>query len=270
MLFPVFPTARAELIFHFADPFFVSGEGEALRPLASAALLGPRLNRHWQCAGPSIDWFLIQLTPQGCRRLLGLGFAETWEREVPLAHLWGGGAAILHERLRLATSFEDRAAVAIEALRSLPAAAADPEPMSVAGRLARAGRLRTLAQLQAMLDIGGRRLHQRFVADYGVGPKLFLSLMRFGRQLEDRHPLLGADQGFDPEYADDSHAIREFRRFAGLTPGAYTALKRKGDRLIFTGANILVDGADPAVRAEDGSLNPPSVSPHARHDCSTP
>src|SRR5262245_61434648 len=68
--FPVFPTARAELMFHFADPFLI-GDAAAgpMRPLAPASLLGPRLSNYWQSAGPRIDWFMVQLTALGCRRL---------------------------------------------------------------------------------------------------------------------------------------------------------------------------------------------------------
>lgn len=234
--FPVFPTARAELIFHFGDPFLVADEAAGpMRPLAPAALLGPRRTLYWQSAGPLIDWFLVQLTPLGCRRLLGLAFAEAWDREVELAAM-----TALHERLRGLTSFRARALVAVEALRAMQSGAVEDDPVSRLGSLARAGRIRNLAALGARLDVGPRRFHQLFVAEHGIGPKYFLSLMRFGRQLAARHPSFDPGCETDePEYADDSHAIREFRRFAGLTPGAY-ARQKQGDRLIFTGAPILL------------------------------
>lgn len=241
--FPVFPTARAELIFHFGDPFLVADAPMgAMRPLAPAVLLGPRREIYWQSAGPHIDWFLIQLTPLGCRRLLGLSFAEIWGQEVDLADLCGATMTELHERLRGLTSFRARAALAVETLRAAQrGAGAGNDPVSLAGSLARSGRIRSVAQLGARLDVGPRRLHQRFVADYGISPKFFLSLMRFGRQLEARHPSFDPRAHADePEYADDSHAIREFRRFTGLTPGAYARQKR-ADRLVYTGAQIPLD-----------------------------
>lgn len=239
-MFPVFPTARAELIFHFGDSFLVGGEtGAPLRPLPPAVLLGPRQRIYWQGAGPGIDWFLIQLTPLGCRRLLGLGFAEAWNDEIALGDLWGSAAEALHERLREAGSFQARAALAVAALRAC-AGPVEADPVSRFGSLARAGRVRTLAELAAGLGVGPRRLHQKFVADYGIGPKTFLSLMRFGRQLEARHPLSSRHGADEPEYADESHAIREFRRFAGLTPGAYVRQKQT-DRLVHTGAQIPID-----------------------------
>lgn len=236
--FPVFPTARAELMFHFADPFLIGDSASApMRPLAAAALLGPRMRNYWQSAGPRIDWFMVQLTALGCERLLGVRFAETWDREVPLADAW---AARLHEQLRMAPSCSARMAIAAATIRARSADSSDTNDLSRAGSQARAGAIRSIEALCTRLDIGPRRLHQTFVACYGVSPKLFLSLMRFGRQLERCHPLLSqADRADEHEYYDDSHAIREFRRFSGLTPSAYARHKSVGDRLIFTGAPLV-------------------------------
>jgi AraC-like DNA-binding protein len=244
VFFPVFPTARAEVIFHFADPFRVADEEEGpMRPLPRAVLLGPRSARYWQSAGPRIDWFLVQLTPLGCRRLLDVCFAEIWDRELALTDFWGSAATELHARLQEAGSFTGRMAVASEALRALCRRGASGDAaVSEAGRLARAGRVRSIEQLADRLDVGPRRLRQRFAAEYGMSPKRFLRLMRFGRQLVSRHPLLAAIQPNvdEPEYADDSHAIREFRSFTGMPPSAYTHLKSAGDQLVFTGRQLIL------------------------------
>jgi AraC-like DNA-binding protein len=37
-----------------------------------------------------------------------------------------------------------------------------------------------------------------------------------------------------PNYYDQSHMIREFRQFAGITPGVYQARKRLDPRTVFT------------------------------------
>ena len=242
--FPVFPTARAELLFHFGDDFR-AGERRADRLLPRIALLGPWDRIYWQAAGPRIDWFLIQLTPLGCRRLLDLPFAECWNRIVSLDTLWRGDGLRLLERLAAATGFEARVELACRFLRQRvgPARSGDAV-MSEAGRQARAGALRSVEALAAALDVGHRRLRQRFAAEYGTGPKHFLSLMRFGRQLEALHPLRRAEAEPADDYADQSHAIREFVRFSGITPGTYRGVKAKGDRLIFTGAESALGDAD--------------------------
>src|SRR5688500_4460963 len=116
-IFPVFPTARAELIFHFGDPFLVGDGGNAMRRLPAAGLLGPRAQIYWQSAGPSIDWFMVQLTPLGCRQLVGRRFAELWNRELPMKQPWAG-AVSLHKRLRCAGDFPARVAVTMATLRA--------------------------------------------------------------------------------------------------------------------------------------------------------
>lgn len=72
---------------------------------------------------------------------------------------------------------------------------------------------------------------QRFISQFslraGLTPKRYLRVLRFhslvhrlaaGR--EDSWAQLAADGG----YADQSHLIREFRAFSGLTPGGYRAV----------------------------------------------
>jgi len=238
---PVFASARAELLFHFGDPFLVAGDAPvAPRPLARAAVLGPRDRLYWQLAGPCIDWFAVQLTPLGCRRLAGCRFADLWNREAALDELWGvGPAEALHERLSVAPGFAARTAIVAAALRARRQPPVGDARMSSLAALARRGRLRTVAELAASSDVGPRRLRQRFGEEIGVGPKHFLSVMRFGRLLASLHPKpwLGRAPE-EAEYADDSHAIRAFKRFAGTTPGHYRAAKAAGDELVFTGAPI--------------------------------
>ena len=240
---PIFPSARAELVFHFGDPFLVGDDDSSdLRPLPRAAVLGPRRRLYWQRAGPRIDWLIVQMTPLGCRALLGCRFADLWSREIPLADLWGAAAAELHERLACAASFADKAAIAAAALRALARPARGDAAVSRLVGLARRGRVRNAAAMADLEGIGPRRLRQRFDEEVGLGPKHFLSLMRFGRLLASTHPRpwMSAPE-LGAEYADESHAIREFRRFAGTTPGAYRAAKSSGDDLVFTGAAIPLD-----------------------------
>lgn len=235
--FPVFASARTELLFHFGDSFLIADDSPRdPRALAPAAVLGPRDRPYWQVAGPRIDWFIVQLTPLGCTRLLRCRFADLWHREAALADLWGAQADHVHDRMRDAPDFAGRIAIASAALRARARRAGGDAQMSRLAALARCGRIRSVAGLAACADLGARRLRQRFSEQLGVGPKHFLSVMRFGRLLTSLHPRpwLEVSAGF-PEYADESHAIRAFRRFAGTTPGRYRTAKSRGDPLVFTG-----------------------------------
>ena len=231
--FRILPTGRAELMFHFADPF-LAGQANSLEPLAPVALLGPRDTAYWQGAGPEIDWFLIQLTPLGLRRLLGMSFAESWNlvSAVP-------GLARLYEAMALAPGFAERVALASAWIGQRCGRDCDNAPYSRLATLVREGRVRGPDAMAALLGTGARNLRQRFSAEIGIGPKRFCSLVRFNRQLSARHPLLADKHDHAlAEYADESHAAREFRRFAGVTPGIYRAAKTD-DALVFTLAETL-------------------------------
>ncbi len=247
--FPVFPTGRAELIFHFADPFRTGSEA-SLQPLARAALLGPRSSSYWHAAGPTIDWFLIQLTPIGMRQFLGARFDRCWDRAVLLSNLPHALPIDLFERLCSAGSFAARAALVDTLLLTIPPVDDGGDvAVSEAGRLARRSEINTIAGLADFVGVGERRLRQRFRAEYGVAPKAFLQLVRLGRQLQSLHP----DHAADPdtalaEYADESHAIRAFRRHTGLTPSAYREIKHSGDPLVFTGRSETIRRSGAAVQ----------------------
>lgn len=234
--FDVFPYAQPELLFHFADPFCIGPLGEtASTPLPRAVLLGPRTARYRQCAGPRIHWFIIQLSPAGCRRLLGAPFGALLDRELPLGDLVGDDTADrLWDLLSAAADFASRVRIAASWIAAA-AHASEPRGDADISRLAEIARPRPLLRvdhLAGRLDVTARRLHQRFSAELGIAPKYWLGLMRAHRYLQTLHPDT-ADLAF--EYADESHAIREFKRYSGLTPGEYRAIKCRGDPLVNTG-----------------------------------
>lgn len=243
--FPVFPTARAELIFHFADPFLVGESISDARPLPPAALLRPRRVPYIQIAGPAISWFMVALTPAGCRRLLRAPMAALWTSDRSLTDFWNGAAMRLHERFATTTELDQRMAFIASFLEGLDGPDGDVAVGKIA-HLARLGRIRSIPEMCEALGVGPRRLRQRFVAEIGVPPKTWLSVLRFGRHLSATHPAPWRrdEAACGTEYVDESHATRAFRRFASVTPGAYRKSKAAGDPLVFMGAPIALNGRD--------------------------
>lgn len=239
MLLPVFPTGRVEILFHFGDPFLAADRRAGpFAALPRAVVLQARAEPSWQAAGSRIDWFLVKLTPLGCRTLLGAPQARLWDEDIALDAFWGATAAELWNGLVEAPDFQTRVALATAQLRVLALAARGGRKSTFAAaadrrRLARAA---SPGEIAALLDVGERRLRQGFRAEVGRSPKTLLRLVRFGRYLAELHPAAGpAEEPHDHGYFDDSHAIREFRRLADMTPGAYRRAKATGDRLVFTG-----------------------------------
>ena len=65
----------------------------------------------------------------------------------------------------------------------------------------------------------------------GVSPKIYCRVQRFQRvirRLTAEPTAPWADVALDAGYTDQPHFAREFRRLAGITPGAYRALAGRG------------------------------------------
>src|SRR5262249_40887669 len=69
-----------------------------------------------------------------------------------------------------------------------------------------------------------RRFIALFREESGLTPKVFCRLLRFQRVLSQfkAHPAPTWSQlAYDAGYSDQAHLNREFREFAGVTPGEY-------------------------------------------------
>ena len=74
------------------------------------------------------------------------------------------------------------------------------------------------------LGLSQRRFIQVFKAEVGITPKLFSRIQRFQqiRTFIQHYPSINwADLAIDLGYFDQSHFIREFLEFSGLSPTDY-------------------------------------------------
>jgi AraC-like DNA-binding protein len=165
----------------------------------------------------------VRLTPLGAHALFGVPMHELANRVIELDDLLGSGE--LAERMWDAGTWERRFAVLDSAL-----AVARREPST---EVAWAwGRLRTSAgrveigALARELGWSHRRLIARFREQIGLPPKTIGRVLRFDRVSrllrETPAPRL-AEVAFECGYYDQAHLNRDFREFAGTTPGEYLA-----------------------------------------------
>lgn len=84
-----------------------------------------------------------------------------------------------------------------------------------------------VAALARRAGLSTRRVHQLCVSGTGHNPSTYRKIARFGRLMQALHQSgLTTDwSAHVREYADHSHAIREFRRLAGMTPRRYAATR---------------------------------------------
>lgn len=79
----------------------------------------------------------------------------------------------------------------------------------------------SLQEITSSLRLSERSLERKFKEHVGLSPKLFGRICRFQaslRQLQRQSYEKLSDIAFDGDYSDQSHFIRNFKEFAGISP----------------------------------------------------
>jgi AraC-like DNA-binding protein len=224
------PHAEGVLLVNLGSPISITdGDGRVLRlkpgeTFVAGAHLRPALS-HSDGVQAGMHVFLPLAT---LRRLLGVPMDRLADRVVPLDAMLGAEALALGQRLCEAKDCAARVTLLDAALaRRLAEAPPLGRQQAHALRLLRTRPDQDIAAIAR--EIGWSRKHfaARVADAVGVGPRSFRRLLRFqeltaliGRQTG---PLDWAGLAHDAGYCDQSHMIREFREFSGLTPRIYRA-----------------------------------------------
>ena len=222
----VLPDGSVELVFHLGDPFrrhlpegLVREQpralvvGEVTRALViestgTVDLMGVRFH-------PGMAGGVLGIPPAsllgGCHDLRDLGIAPLVALGERLGELADERARLAHLTSALHTS-ADRASGLPQAL------------LSAVGRiLETSGRVR-IESVAHEAGVSTRHLERLFTREIGLGPKELGRLRRFQRlaaRVSGETPPRWASLAVECGYHDQAHLIREFREFAGVTPGAY-------------------------------------------------
>lgn len=156
--------------------------------------------------------------------LLGLPASELRDRHPALEDIWGVQARLVREQLLEAG--EPRAMFRVlerEFLRRLrPPVLVNPA-VSFALRQFDSARALRVEAVQHATGYGERRFVTLFDNIVGLTPKLYSRVQRLKRAVAQ--VAIGkaelAQIALDHGFYDQSHLTREFREFAGVTPGAY-------------------------------------------------
>ena len=224
-------------------------------PIPDIALTGPIPVAFQSTFRGAPRGFFVHLEPAGPLALLGVDAAayqgvsvplaarpDTW----PLVEAWGRDIAAAGDG---DGAFEARVARTERLgtdLLALPGLARSRERATAAARMAEHvigtdGR-RRVREMAADLGVGESTLRRRFRTDLGITPKPFSAVVRFRHALAYLHTHPGASwagvaSGFG--YADQSHLIRDYKRFAGVVPSRWD----DAERFIDLTFGILQEGA---------------------------
>lgn len=183
-----------------------------------AGLLPGRL----RAGGRRGECLQIRLSPIAASAVLGAS-TELTGTVASLEDVWGRDAGRVEDRLRVATSWDERFTVAADLLgRRLGARpSVDPEVAYTWRRtLTSRGRVR-VGGLADEVGWSRKRLWSRFRSQIGLSPKRAAQLVRFDHAahlLAAGH--VAADVAVESGYVDQSHFHREVKAFAGVAPSA--------------------------------------------------
>lgn len=188
-------------------------------------------------SGPYRDFFLIDplqhasiigvhFRPGRAVPILGVPASELADSHVDLESIWGPRAAELRERLCAASTPAKRFAVLEEVLlsrlrQSPPRFGAISVALYALEQADAGPKVRDLAR---RVGLSQRRFIQLFTAEVGMTPKLYGRVRRFQRARDL------VRRSTEPDWAavavacgffDQSHLIRDFGEFSGLSPMAY-------------------------------------------------
>ncbi|HKE18413.1 MAG TPA: helix-turn-helix domain-containing protein [Kofleriaceae bacterium] len=174
----------------------------------------------------------VHFRPGGASALLGVPSGALADAHVELEALWGRRAGELRERLCAAGTPAQRFQL-LE--RALVARMGQPpgrhrSVLGALGVLERSGA--SIGELAERADLSHRRFIEVFAAEVGMTPKLFGRVKRFQRALAAARRSASADWARLAQasgYFDQSHMIRDFVEFSGLSPADLH--RHRGDRV---------------------------------------
>lgn len=212
------PSSDLDVVLSLGEPTLVSltpgRPPSAHAALASGLCLAPAFIHH---DGTQFG-IQLALTPAGARALFGVPAGALASAVMPLS------LEPLLDRLRAGTWRQRFALLDAELTRRLDPVAAAPELSFAWREIQRSGGVLRVGDLATETGWSRRTLYARFAAEFGVGPKEALRLVRFSRSrrlVQEPHRPTLAEIAAVCGYYDQSHLAREWRELAGVAPSQW-------------------------------------------------
>jgi AraC-like DNA-binding protein len=222
----VLPDGCVELVFHLREPFFARSPRGVLHRQAESLVAGPSTRPTELARGADSEVLGVRLQPGGAS-LLGLPQASALrDRIAPLDDLGVRGLRGLRERL-LAAAPAARLAMLQCVLLERTRAQHPPRLATALQALDGRGAWsdgQPAAALARALGVSRRQAERICQSEAAMTPRELLRIQRFQRALRAIEARPGLSLAWIAQaagFADESHLCREFRVFAGVTPGEH-------------------------------------------------
>lgn len=226
------PTLDLKINFGGGFQVYDAIQSEQHTTLTDSWVLGLWTKYHIVDWPEDLQYIGVSFKPGGAYPFLGLPLSELHNQVVPLDAIWGTFAAELRERLHTAPTVQARF-VLLE--QFLLARLCEPPPglkavQCVVAEIASQHGVVLIRELSERMGMSQKHLIVQFKQMVGCTPKELCRLYRFGDSLASIDLTLPVDWtrvAHQFYFHDQSHFIRDFREFSGLTPSDYLRLLRQ-------------------------------------------
>jgi AraC-like DNA-binding protein len=205
-------------------------DGSRCRRLKGFTIAGPQ-SRPFAVDALQRRIIRVVFKPGGAYPFLRVPLSELHDHHVSLEDIWGRGARTLQARLAEAPTPQAVFELLGKELLAVSQDSVEIHPVISSALLscARSQHFVTATQLAFDSGMSTKRFIDKFSREVGLTPKLYLRIARFERVIEEiysREHIDWAHVAAEHGFSDQSHLIRDFHQYAGLTPGAY--FERRG------------------------------------------
>jgi AraC-like DNA-binding protein len=214
------------LVFRLTDDplrLFEDSKDTTGRKAGHALVGGARASFYIREASGPLCSVGAQLRPGAAQVLFGVPADELAGRHTPLEDLWGGSAVTIRDRLSESGSLETRLDLLEAELAARLPAVRGLHP-AVAEALERLSRTSSIQDVVRDSGYSHRTFISLFVRSVGLTPKRYCRVQRFRQALRRASAgrMSWSELAGEAGYSDQAHFNREFREFAGVTPGEYS------------------------------------------------
>jgi AraC-like DNA-binding protein len=217
------PGGRVELIFNLGDSvhWLMDSSGAGGSPLQGVHIMGQRDQIYYCRPSGRMSLFGVRFRPGSFGAFSAIPLHLLLNLLLPASEAFGKGVVSMHERIGDAVDDGVRVRLVENWLcRALAGTLTAPVVFALDIIRSEDG-----IKVEAVCEQVGwdyKRMERAFLREVGYTPKAYSRVVRFNKAIRR---MGGADSltsvGYDCGYYDQAHFIKDFIRFAGMTPGQF-------------------------------------------------
>ena len=220
----VYPHGNIILVFHYRNPSLIRKPGEESYTEPKTVICGQQTCYYDLGLAGNTGMIFVVFAPFASGMFFNIPMHEIIDKNIRFEDVIGKEADILEDKIQNAVNISERIKIIDDFLmKSLSKNYTYPGQIQAAfGLIKKSDGLTTVESLGEVACLGKKQFERKFASFVGMYPKSYLRIVRFQNLLtrkyqNDKLISVALENGF----YDQSHFIREFKAFTGVTPGKF-------------------------------------------------